>query len=132
MEELSHIKVVIAGEVYELTSAESKEHVQNVASYIDKKMKEIYSKKSNGYINHRLKTLFISLNIADDLFKEIEKRKKLEQQVKELTKNLKNYTEENTIINEENKILLENITYLQEEVSKTKRELQDYIDNFDN
>lgn len=132
MEERNHIKVVIAGEVYELTSSESPEHVQNVAAYIDNKLTEIYSKKSFGYINHRLKTLFVSLNIADDLFKEKEKVRTLELEKNDLKVKLDSCMEENARLSEDNKLLLENMTYLQEELSKAKRELVEYIDNFEN
>lgn len=131
MEERNHIKVVIFGEVYELTSSESQEHVENVAAYIDNKLTEIYSKKSYEYINHRLKTLFVSLNIADDLFKEKKKVEALELEKKELTIKLDSYIRENAKLSEENKLLLENITYLQEELSKAKRELLEYIETFE-
>ena len=131
MEELNHIKVVIGGEVYELMSAESEEHVQDVANYIDKKIKEIYRKKSSSHINHKLKVLFISLNIADDLFKEKDRNEKLQQEVQDLKEKLDIYLEENIKLSEENKLLLENMTYLQDEMSKSKRELNEYIENFD-
>jgi len=131
VEELNHIKVVIGGETYELMSADSEEHVQSVANYIDKKIKEIYRKKNTSHINHKLRVLFISLNIADDLFKEKEKNIKLESEVKRLKAQLTTSLEENAKMNEENKLLLENITYLQDELSRTKREIKEYIDNFE-
>ncbi|MCL2564719.1 MAG: cell division protein ZapA [Defluviitaleaceae bacterium] len=118
----NRIEVVIDKVVYELTSSESVEYIQTVANYIDRKIKSIYSTRSEAAMNPRLRTLFISLNIADDLFKEKEKTKALEQK----------YEKELTVVREENwklkkeftttKAELDNYKY---EVQKAKQELED-------
>ena len=91
----NQVKVVIGGEVYELNSEESPQHIQAIATYVDSKMKEMYKQKSKTYINAKLRSLFISLNIADDLFKEKAKNHKLQEEVLELSETLKEYMEEN-------------------------------------
>jgi len=85
---MNRIKVVIDNVVYELSSGESVEYIQTVSNYIDRKIKSIYSVKSEGSINPSLRTLFISLNIADDLFKERDKVKELEREAAGLRKEI--------------------------------------------
>ena len=81
MAPLNRIEVVIDKVVYELSSSEPVEYIQSVANYIDRKIKSIYSARSEAAINPRLKTLYISLNIADDLFKEKNNVKTLETEL---------------------------------------------------
>ena len=66
------LQVVIAGEVVVLTGEESPEYIQRLARYIDKKMHELSRKKKVVSFNSFTKTLLIAINIADDLFKEID------------------------------------------------------------
>jgi len=95
MAQMNRIKVVIDGVIYELSSGESVEYIQSVANYIDRKIKNIYSVKSEGAINPSLRTLFISLNIADDLYKEREKVKELEREASSLRKEIATLKEKN-------------------------------------
>jgi len=88
MAPMNRIKVIIDGVVYELSSSESAEYIQAVANYIDRKIKSIYAVKSEGAINPSLRTLFVSLNIADDLFKEKDRVKELERESSALKKEL--------------------------------------------
>jgi len=88
MAQTNRIKVVIDGVIYELSSSESVEYIQTVSNYIDRKIKSIYSVKSEGAINPSLRTLFISLNIADDLFKEKERVRELEREAVGLRKEI--------------------------------------------
>ena len=130
MPHLNRIKVVIDDVVYELTSHESPEHIQTVANYIDKKIKSIYSVKSEASINPRLKTLFISLNIADDLFAERANNKELRLEKEALVERygdidtkLESLLEENERLKEENKII-------SKENEKLKNELAEYMEAF--
>jgi len=95
MTQMNRIKVVIDNVVYELSSGESVEYIQMVANYIDRKIKNIYAAKSEGSINPSLRTLFISLNIADDLFKEKDKVKELEREAAGLRKEIAELKEKN-------------------------------------
>ena len=109
MNELNKIKVVIDGQIHQLESEDDPEYVQKVAAYIDSKIKDIHRQKNNGYINHRMKTLFISLNIADDLFKEREINKALKEETNELTASLSEYISHVEILKKENKKLKEEL-----------------------
>ena len=66
------LQVLIAGEVVVLSGEESPEYIQRLARYIDKKMFELGREKKVVSFNSFTKTLLIALNIADDLFKEID------------------------------------------------------------
>ena len=66
------LQVVIAGEVVVLSGEESPEYIQRLARYIDKKMFELGRMKKVVSFNSFAKTLLIAINIADDLFKEID------------------------------------------------------------
>jgi len=66
------LEVVIAGEIVILAADESPEYIQRLARYIDKKMLELSREKKVVSFNSFAKTLLISINIADDLFKEID------------------------------------------------------------
>lgn len=130
MKEVNNIKVVIDSEVYELSSEEKPEYVQNIAVYIDNKIKEIYKKRSNTYINQRLKSLFISLNIADDLFKEKEKNSIIRKEINELNNSLSDYMEENAKLLQDNSILLEKVEILEKELFNVKKELREFLESF--
>ena len=68
----TQLQVVIAGEVVVLSGEESPEYIQRLARYIDKKMFELGRAKKVVSFNSFSKTLLIAINIADDLFKEID------------------------------------------------------------
>ena len=68
----TQLQVIIAGEVVVLSGEESPEYIQRLARYIDKKMYELGRVKKVVSFNSFAKTLLIAINIADDLFKEID------------------------------------------------------------
>jgi len=131
MPHLNRIKVVIDDVVYELTSHESPEHIQTVATYIDKKIKSIYSVKSEASINPRLKTLFISLNIADDLFAERAKSKELSAKVDEFVEKYSDIDAKLESLMEENRRLKEENETMVQESERLKNELEEYMEAFE-
>ena len=125
MNELNNIKVVIDGQVHELVSEDDPAYVQKVAAYIDDKIKQIHRQKNNGYINHRMKTLFISLNIADDLFKEREINKALKEEANELTSSLSEYISHVETLKKENKKLKEELENAKNEIAGYNKKAKD-------
>jgi len=117
MVQMNRIKVVIDNVVYELSSSEPVEHIQTVANYIDRKIKNIYSVKSEGAINPSLRTLFVSLNIADDLFKEKEKVKVLEREASGTRKEL-------VAAKEKNEQIEKDFAAIKKELEQAKAELR--------
>ena len=130
MKELNYVNVVIDGEVHGLKSEERPEHIQTVAAYIDEKIKEIYRKRNNGYLNTKQRTLIISLNIADDLFKQREISAKLKKETKELTESLEEYLQETNTLKEQNSLLTEKIEMIEKELLTAKQELQEFKESF--
>ncbi|MCL1995349.1 MAG: cell division protein ZapA [Defluviitaleaceae bacterium] len=130
MKEVNSVQVVIDGEVYELASEDNPEYVQNVALYIDTKIKDIYKKRSGAYINQKTKSLLISLNIADDLFKERDNNLVMKKEVEELNESLSEYMEENAKLAQDISILLEQKEILEKELFNKNKELKEFLENF--
>lgn len=130
LKELNYVTVTIDNEKHELISEDKPEHVRRVAGYIDDKIKTLYSQKNNGYINPKQKTLFISLNIADDLFKEREKVSEATEEIAQLSESLEEILAENIKLKDENKEQTEKIQKMQKELEATKKELNEFIENF--
>ncbi len=118
------MEVVIAGEKVTLSGHEDPEYFQRVASYLNEKISEIDKKKKSLAVNSFLRTLLISVNIADDLFKEIEKNAQLEQL-------LESYISEFGKVQEENLYLTERIKVIQIELTNARKELDEYVEAFD-
>ncbi|MBA1335783.1 MAG: hypothetical protein HPY66_1410 [Firmicutes bacterium] len=69
MQEDKRVKVTvnIMGNEYTMVGYDSEEHIQSVAMYVDKKMRELH--KKNGMLNNLMVAILTSLNIADEYFK---------------------------------------------------------------
>ena len=154
--EKNRVEVVIDGQIITLVSDEKEEYMQKVALYIDKKLSEIKSSKSNKPVSEHLRTLLISVNIADDYFKAVEKRRVLEdtheaymnemgrmqeenilltEKIHELQAGLSHTKEVNsreiTQLQEENARLVDLSRDLQEQLQYARNELEEYISTFD-
>ena len=80
------IRVNIFGSEYTLISDNNEKYVQEIAQYIDKKMREIdrtQSLKSSAKV-----AILAALNIADELFQERIYREKLVEQMNEEAKKI--------------------------------------------
>jgi cell division protein ZapA len=119
------VEVVIGGEIITLKAGENADYLQRLARYTDKKINEIKSTKSNATIHERTRTVLIAINIADDYFKEYEK-------VQEFEARIKKYDSGIAEMEEENRLLKDSIMDLQGQLEQARRELEEYIANFDN
>jgi len=152
----NRVEVVIDGQIITLVSEEKESHMQQLALYIDKKMTEIKSTQSSRPVSDSLKTLYISVNIADDYFKTKHKLEKfmekydgivfemnqmqqekavLAEKIHELQAKL-NYQREQFLaesaqLQEENDDMAMTIKELEEQLSQAKSELDEYINTFD-
>ena len=109
----NRVEVVIDGQIITLVSDEKEEYMQKVALYIDRKLNEIKSNKSNKPVSEHLRTLLISVNIADDYFKAVEKRQALED-------THESYVQEMGRMQEENILLTEKLYELQAQISHVR------------
>jgi len=71
-------EVEIFGERYTLRSSDAPEHLQRVAEYVDSKFRELV-KQSPSLVPSKVAVL-VSVNIADELFKQSEEVRRREQE----------------------------------------------------
>lgn len=122
--ESSKVDVLIGGDVITLRSTEEPEYLHRLARYIDKKITDVTKASQSAAIDERVRTLLIALNVADDYFKVIDGFTELEGVQKKFAKEMGRMQKENTL-------LQQRINELQEELGKTRSELDEFIQNFD-
>jgi cell division protein ZapA len=98
MDTVNKVEVVIGNEIITLVSGENEDYMQKLARYIDRKLAEIKSMKSNASLNERMKSLFIALNIADDYYKAKEELAALQLQHERFVTELGRMQEENFLL----------------------------------
>ena len=70
-----NMQVTVCGETFSLASSNDEGYVRELAEYVDTRLNEIIRARGGSYMSMPLKTALLTLNLADDLFKE--KRKGL-------------------------------------------------------
>ena len=77
--------VHIAGKDYAISSYDSIEHVQGVATWVDRRMKELHqaTKLPGGQL-----AVLTAMNAADDMFKSREEIRRLRSQLEEAQKEI--------------------------------------------
>ena len=130
MKETKSVKVVIDGDVYDLESDGRPEHLHSIADYINSKIKAIQKQQNSIYINTKLKSMFLALNIADDLFNERQLGVDIKKEHKELNESLSDYMDENAKLQKENDQLKAKVAHLEQEIIDVKHELRQFLENF--
>ena len=136
--EANKLEVHIGGEIFKLTSTESKSYINSVARYIDQKIKEIDSLKSASSINRTVRWLLVALNITDELFKEQKRTaglsKELQQKetqwettLSEKDAELETYYAELGKLQEEELMLKDKLSEMQLEITRLKLELNEFL-----
>ena len=123
--EKNRVEVVIDGQIITLVSDEDEAYMQKVALYIDKKLGEIKSSKSNKPVSEHLRTLLISVNIADDYFKALDKYQSLEDTHDAYIHEMGRMQEENYLLTEKLHELQTQLTYGREQYTREVRQLQE-------
>lgn len=77
MEPKAQVEVQIYGHPYTIRSEADREYVQNVAGYVDRKMREVAAKVPVNSLSRV--AVLAALNIADELFKERRRREAFDQ-----------------------------------------------------
>ncbi|MCT4544056.1 MAG: cell division protein ZapA [Vallitalea sp.] len=131
-------KVIIGGNVYTLSGNESEEYIQRVALYINNKLDELKASENGQFLNTRLMSILLAINIADDYFKAKEGTDKLNESFKLkdeliLDKEREIIKLQETIHNleAEKKQLIYKAEKLEEDLENYKAELDEYIETFD-
>ena len=116
-------EVIIAGKVFTLSSYESDEYLQKVASYINNKVAE-YS-KVDSFKRQSLDTqnVLMQLNIADDYFKAKNQITRLEEEIQNKEKEM--YDLKHELIASQIKLenMEKNIRNLQTEANETAKKI---------
>jgi len=73
------VEVNIFGQDYTVKTDADKEYIQKIAKYVDEKMDEIV--RNTKTVSTLNTAILAALNIADDFFKEMEKREELLSEV---------------------------------------------------
>lgn len=85
-----NVEVVIMGKVYTISGQENKEYLQRVASYLDRKIREISEAQDFNRLSHDYRQLLIHLNLVDDYFKAQDWAERLEQDKEKSQKEIYN------------------------------------------
>lgn len=134
----NNTKVIIGGNVYTLSGNESEEYIQRVALYINNKLDELKASENGQFLNTRLMSILLAINIADDYFKAKEDNDDIKKSFKlkdELIQQKENEIEElhKTIhkLEKQKAELIERADKFQEDMENYKAELDEYIETFD-
>jgi cell division protein ZapA len=118
------VDVVMGGEIITLKSTEPSDYLQRLARYADQKIEEIKSKSVLASIDDNARSLLVALNIADDYHKALDKYQRLDSLHKRLVHEMGK-------LQEENAQLAIQMKEMQAELTKTKKELDEFIHSFD-
>lgn len=131
-------KVLIGGNVYTLSGDESEEYIQRVALYINNKLDDLKSSENGQFLNTRLMSVLLAINIADDYFKSKEDKESIEHDFKlkdqlliEKEREIIRLQEVVHNIEKEKKELIIRADQLEEDLENYKKELDEYIETFD-
>lgn len=124
-------EVLIDGKVYTVSGAGSEEYFQEIARYLDKKIAEAKRFKPITNAGFDISTLFILINIVDDLLKQKALSEELAASCKKIKQELTAFQDEVEKLTVENMALTEKLEETILNYKNAKNELEDYIENFD-
>ncbi len=132
MENKNSTNVLIDGQVYTLSGIESEDYIQRVALYINNKLKGLKETENGQALNTRLLNVLLALNIADDLYKEKDKLEEKEKELKLSKEEVERLQRQIDDFDKVKKNYDDRINILEKELKQYKKELNEYIDIFDN
>lgn len=115
MDKKNKIEVIIGGAVYMLQGKESAEHMQRVASYIDRVITDVKRLDISNRMSTTQVAMLTSINVADDLIK-------AENKIKEQDLENNGFYEEFSKLEKENAALMDKISELQTELIRLRVE----------
>lgn len=83
-----YTEVMIGGNIYRLSGVENEEYLQQVAIYLNSKLKELRQTDGFSRLPADYQNLMVQMNVADDYFKAKERAAKLNQKLEEMEKEL--------------------------------------------
>lgn len=88
------VEVIIDGKVYTLSGYEEENYLQQVASYMNRKIGELRSLEDYSRLHSDMKALLLQLNIADDYFKAKDMIENIEKELEQKEKEIYNLKHE--------------------------------------
>ena len=88
MAEKNTVQVLIGGKVTRLSGYESREYLERVASYLNRKTGELGEMKGWRRMTADMKSTLLALNVADDYYKAKTRVEELEEEVRNKDKEL--------------------------------------------
>jgi len=83
---MGSVEVYILGQRYSIKGNAPEEHIRNLASYVDKKLREVYNTSAN--ITPVKASILAALDIADELFRLKNEQEELAKYIEEKTDTL--------------------------------------------
>ena len=117
------MEVIIDGKVYTLAGDETEEHMQRIASYVNNKIQELKKSASYKKLSREYQSVFLALNISDDLYKTKEVLKLMKEEYDKKDKEI--YDKNQELLQE--KLQSETASKLAEEYRRKINELQKRI-----
>lgn len=127
----NNTKVLIGGTVYTLSGEESEEYIQRVALYINNKMDELKQSNNGQMLNSRLLNVLLGINIADDLFKERDDNQIHLDKILDKEQEITTLNEQLASKDKVKSDLEKKITELENAIQSYKKELDEYIEIFE-
>lgn len=85
---MNKVKIRIAGKDHWIVGTESEEYIQKIGLYVDKKMSDVMSAGENN-LSTVMGSVLVSVNIADDYFKERDRANQQKTKMNEMEKQIK-------------------------------------------
>ncbi len=134
MAEKNRVQVMIEGKLMTLVGTESPEYMKSVAEYIEEKNKELRSGENGKRMNVAMASILTSINVADDYFKEKQRKEELESEVDRLRgkladteSELDEARKEIEQLNRDIYILKDDMNMLAEEKAQVEDQLDEYF-----
>ena len=121
----NYTEVLIGGKVFTLGGFESEEYLQKVSTYLNHKIAECTSSENYRRQSAELRSILLSLNIADDYFKAKQLGNTFEEDIEK--KNKEMYDLKHDLIDAQ--IQAERLTQENEELKKQIRSLEEDMEN---
>lgn len=127
MDKVNVAEVLINGKVYKISGKETPFYMNKIASYLNEMEEKISKTKSYQSLTSEEKQLMKNMNLADEYFKEKDRKEELEKEAEQKDKEIYSLKHDVITANMENERLRKKVMELEEQ----KKELEDLLDEKD-
>lgn len=120
---MNKVRIRIAGKDHWIVGTESEEYIQKIGLYVDKKMGEIMEAGDNN-LSTVMSSVLVSINVADDYFKERDKANQQKSKMNDLEKKMRELQNKVSVIEKKSVRLEEEKTNLKLKLVEKETELR--------